>query len=147
MADTDNTILRLEGIGIPPWSARGISENLEPIDESIDIVRSVNGEAINFGKDQFQKYKWAIGATDQSSPSCAGVWAGRIIQVDCITEHCYPTTAGLPAGVVIVPGSDRTEGDFSFYRPRLQIMLKNGPGIATDEWPADIKWTMGGEQV
>src|SRR5579885_3912421 len=83
------TVLSLLGLGVPAYSARGLTQTLEPLDQATSLVRTVNGELIDLSRAEFRKYKSTISATDQRPPSCDGLWPGRQIVVDCIEELAY----------------------------------------------------------
>jgi hypothetical protein len=139
-----NSILRLSGIGVPPYASRGLSEALQPIDTS-DVVRTINGELVDFGFEQFQKFQVTITGNDMRPPACSGVWKGQVVTVDCITALCYQTLGGAPDRPV-VDGSEIEEAGFTYYRPRLNMMVMSF-GTTTDEWNADVSWTMVLEEI
>lgn len=145
ITSTDPTILRLTGIGISPYSARGLSQTLEPIGESAHLERSINGELLDLSYAPMRKYKSTITGSDQRAPVCDGVWAGRIVTVDCISELCTPEYEG-PWQRTIVPGSERYESGLFFYRPRLTMMVTN-MRMDTDEWSAQVGWSIDLEEV
>ena len=139
----EDTILTLEGIGVPRYSARGLTQTLEPIQAAAHIERSINGELIDFGYAPFRKYHTTISGTDQRPPAVDGLWPGRIITVDCIAE--LAAAASLPPARPVVEGSERTEEGFMFYRPRL-VMMVMAFTFDTDEWGASISWTLEAEE-
>jgi hypothetical protein len=67
-----------------------------------------------------------------------------VVTVDCVAELSHPL-ASTPSRP-IVPGSSRPEGDFVFYRPRLQ-MLVTGFSVNKDEYGAAVQWQMDLEEV
>ena len=140
------TILALSGIGVQPYSARGLTQTLDPIAQAAQVKRTVNGTLIDISLDTaFQKYKSTITATDQLPPAVDGVWPGKTITVDCISELCYVTEGGAPQRT-IVPGSSRVEGNFTFYRPRLTMIVLD-MSISTDEYGSQVSWSMPLEEV
>jgi hypothetical protein len=141
---SDDTLLVLTGIGVPDYSARGLTQTLEPIEAAISLRRTVNGGLKDLSFAQFRKYKSSISCRDQEPPAVDGVWPGRVVTVDCIAELSYPT-GGSPARPV-VSGSTRTQGGFVFYRPQLQ-MLVTGFSTNRDEYGADVQWQMDLEEV
>jgi hypothetical protein len=141
---TDLTLLNLWGIGVVPYSARGLTQTLEPIDAAGFLRRSINGKLVDLSVAQFQKYKSTITGSDQKPPACSGVWPGKQVTVDCISELVYPEY-GTPERAVVA-GSEYEEAGFVFYRPQL-IMRVIGLQVQTDEWQAQVGWTMNLEEV
>jgi hypothetical protein len=136
---SDDTLLVLTGIGIPGYSARGLTQTLEPIEASVSLRRTVNGSLVDLSFAQFRKYKSTISCQDQEPPAVDGVWPGHVVTVDCVTELSY-ASGGSPARAVI-SGSSRTEGAFVFYGPQLQ-MLVTGFSVNRDEYGAAVQWQM-----
>src|SRR5579872_1910799 len=82
----NESVLSLLGLGVPPYSARGLSQTLEPLDQAASLQRTINGELIDLSRAEFRKYKSTISGTDQRPPSCDGLWPGREVVVDCVAE-------------------------------------------------------------
>jgi hypothetical protein len=143
----NNTLLVISGDGMPPFAVRGINQTYEEIDAATNsFMRTVNGGLRDFGSPQFKnKYKTSISCNDQQSPAFDNLRAGDVVTMDCIGEMAYLTIGGAPQKVV-VPGSSRVEGDFTFYRPRLFVMIKT-KRQDHDEWGASIGWTLEAEEV
>ncbi|RWC29850.1 MAG: hypothetical protein EOS70_23465 [Mesorhizobium sp.] len=146
---TELTLLRLDPIGVPPYSARGITQTLEPADGAAQLARTVNGEMIDLSDNAFRKYKSNISCSDFQQPALAGIWPGQILTVDCVVELSYLTSGGSPerevAGTTADPAT-RTEGSFTFYRPRLTMMV-TGYRTSFAEWDADVAWSLDLEEV
>ena len=140
-----DTVLALSGIGVVPYSTRDANQSLEPIDQAAAMKRTVNGVLKDISFDGFKKYKTTINASDQRVPAFDGAWPGKTIVVDCIQELCYLTANG-PAARTAVAGSSRVEGDYTFYRPQL-TMLITGFSTNIDEWGATVGWSMTLEEV
>jgi hypothetical protein len=141
---TELTLLRLDPIGVPPYSARGISQSLDPIDEAAQIARTVNGAVVNLSDPAFRKYKSTISCTDNDQPALDGVWPGGILTVDCVIEKSYRTIGGSAERPVASTTDDpatRTEGDFTLYRPRLTMMVVSY-SLTFDEWGAESGWSL-----
>jgi len=141
---SDETLLILSGMGIPLYSARGLTQTLEPIEASANLRRTINGNLRDLSFEQFRKYKTKISCTDQRAPAIDGIFAGMEVEVHCVHELCYPLSGS--AQRTAVSGSERTEGDFVFYRPVL-TMLITGVQSATDEYNADVQWELELEEV
>lgn len=144
LPDGLTTLLTLVGMGVTPYSARGLSQTLDPIEQSKVLRRTVNGAMKNISAPQFQKYKSTITCTDQQAPALDGIWPGAEITVNCVAELSYPT--GGSASRPVVDGSSRTENGFVFYRPVLDMVVMNYT-TNYDEYGAAIGWTLELEEV
>lgn len=142
---TELTLLRLDPIGVPPYSARGITQSLDPIDQAVQLARNVNGTLVDLSDVNFRKYRSTISCTDQDQPALDGVWPGMILTVDCVIELSYLTAGGSPSRTV-VSGSSRIEGSHTFYRPQLTMMV-TAPQSTVDEWGAECSWSLSLEEV
>ena len=142
---TDTTILVLQGMGIPPWSARGLTETLRPVAASAQLARDINGTMRDWGDTAFRKYALTISGSDLDPPAADMVWPGTELTVDCITELAYESMTGSP-GRTAVSGSEREADGFTFYRPQLSMMV-TGWSIQTDEYGAEIGWTLELEEI
>ena len=138
-------MLTLSGIGVPPYSARGASQTLEPIQASQQLRRTINGELIDISRAEFRKYRSTISCVDQQPPAVDGVWPGRVLTMGCISELSYLTVGGTPARPVVA-GSSRTEGDYTFYRPSLTMRVV-AFSQDTDEYGAAVSWSLQLEEV
>jgi hypothetical protein len=142
------TLLRLDPISVPPYSARGLTQTLEPIDGAAQLARTVNGTLIDLSDENFRKYRSTITCTDQQQPALDGVWPGMILTVDCVIELSY-LTSGSPSRDIAETTDDagtRTEGNFTFYRPRLMMMVV-GYQTGVDEYGAVANWSLSLEEV
>lgn len=140
-----DTILAITGVGLAPYSSRGLSQTLEPIEQSKQSKRTINGELKDTSVIQFRKYRSRITCTDANSPAFDKNWPGKSLTVDCVPELSYVTSGGSP-GRTVVGGSSRTDGAYTFYRPQL-TMLVTSWDISRDEYGAEVGWTMDLEEV
>lgn len=138
------TALVLSVMGVPLYSARGLSQTLEPIDASKNMRRSINGILTDVAHAQFRKYKSKITCTDMRAPAVDGIWPGMTIVVDCVAYLGYPS-GGSPHRTVIA-GSSFTESGYTFYRPRLTMMIVTNTA-QTDEWAATCPWELDLEEI
>lgn len=135
------TILVLAGIGLPPYSARGIKQSLELISAAKSMHRTVNGRLIDMAPPQMRFYRSTIDSGgDVNGVTPDGLTAGVPVTVDCIAELFYLTAGGAPDRTP-VPGSERVEGDYTYYRPRLDMVVMDFTGN-TDEWGAAVAWRL-----
>jgi hypothetical protein len=145
MPDNAFTLLTLVGMGVTPYSARGITQSLNHIDAAAQSRRTVNGDLKDLSFSGFRKYKSTLNGADQLPPALDGVWPGKILTVGCVSELVYLTAGGAPERTVIA-GSSRTEGLFTYYRPELTMMVLTYT-VDTDEYGAAVSWTMELEEV
>jgi hypothetical protein len=137
------TLLTMTGIGVAPYSARGLKQSLTPIDAASQMRRTVNGVLRDISLPQFRRFKSTITGSDQLSPAVAGIWPGMTVTVECICE------LAVGAGSVdrpVVSGSSRTEEGMQYYRPVLTMLVRSFD-IEADEYGAQVSWTMQLEEV
>ena len=139
-----DTLLVLTGIGIPAYSARGLTQTLQPIEAAGSQRRTVNGTLVDLSLSQFRKYRSTIRCSDMEAPALDGIWPGAMVTVACVVELCHPV--GGSSERTPVTGSVRTEGGFTFYRPRLTMQVI-GLFVEKNEWGAITGWTLELEEV
>jgi hypothetical protein len=134
--------------GVNPYSARGLTGTLTPIDAangSSLVARTVNGTLIDISAPQMRKYKLEISGTDQAPPALDGVWVGMVVTVNSFVELAYLTAGGTPERTP-VSGSSRVEGAFTYYRPQFTMMVvEHQQGF--EEWAANSPWSLVLEEV
>jgi hypothetical protein len=135
--DTLLTITASNGL-LPPYSSRGITQTLKPIDAASNQRRTINGELVDLSLSKFRKYTSRISCRDQRPPAADGIWPGQSVTVNCAYLLSYATIGGSPSRGV-VSGSSFTEGNYTFYRPSLSMMIKDHSGNLA-EWEADVEW-------
>jgi hypothetical protein len=145
LSSSDSTWLRISGVGMSPYAARGLTQTLNPIDQSKDLRRTINGELVDFSIEQFRKYASVISGNDQMPPGVAGIWPGRDVQVECIAELYY-VTAGGSAERPAADGSERVEGPYTYYRPVLNMRVVD-INQSFDEWDAQVSWSLTLEEI
>ena len=137
----NETLLVIAAAGVPPYSARGLTQTLVPLGGA--MRRTINGTLTDVSASQFRKYSSVITCTDQQPPAMSGVWPGQTLTVDCVAELSYLTATGSPERTVV---ATRTEGLFTFYRPRLTMKVADW-NTRTDEYGARIGWELTLEEV
>jgi len=145
VSQTDPTVLRITTDIIPPYSSRGLTQTLQPIDQASQNKRTVNGKLVDTSFSGFHKYASQITGNDQMPPAIDGVWPGLQIVVDCVSELSYKTIGGAPARTVVTDSS-YVEGLFTFYRPRLTMRVMNF-SIQRGEYDRVIGWSLDLEEV
>lgn len=141
-----DTLLTISGLGGFQYQARNLTQTLNLISEATDNERSVNGTLINLANPIFQKYKSKITCTDVDAPPLDGLWPGTEVTVDCAVLLCYQTGNPGSPGREGVSGSFYTQGNFTFYRPTLN-MLVTSFSENWEEWKGDMGWTLDLEEV
>lgn len=140
------TVLRLIGVSVPPYSARGLKQSIAPIDQASNNRRTVNGDLVDISFSGFRKYKSTISGTDQRPPNFDGSWPGLTVTVDCIAELSFTPDEGQTRQRPAVPGSERIEGAHTVYRPRLEMKIITF-SQDQDEYGASIGWSLDLEEV
>lgn len=140
--------LKLTGLGVPPFSVRGVVQTLEPIDDAADVRRTMNGTAINLSNPDFRKYQSEISCEDMSPPAIDEIAVGMELTVECVAELSYQGALPLAGNNSrpAVTGSAREANGFVFYRPIL-TMLVTGHSVEHDEWGAITSWSIDLEEV
>ncbi|MBZ7921665.1 hypothetical protein LAC81_07705 [Ensifer adhaerens] len=141
----NETVLVMAGIGVAPYSARGLEQTLQPISGAGQLRRTINGTLVDLSESQMRKFTSTISGSDQLSPALNGIWPGQAVTVDCIAELCYPTSGGSPDRPV-VSGSPRVEGAMTYYRPQLSMMVTDWQ-LREDEYGRQVSWTLQLEEV
>ena len=139
------TLRVLQGIGVPPYSARGLRQTLEIIDQASQMRRTVNGQLKDISFSSFRKYRSTITGSDQQAPNFNGRWPGLQGVVDCIAELSYAQDLESPDRPV-VPGSEIVEGAHTSYRPRLTMRIVN-LSVNQDEYGRQIDWSLELEEI
>lgn len=133
--------------GVNPYSARGLKGTLRPIDlaQGDDkLARTVNGTLIDISAPQMRKYRLEVAGDDQAPPALDGLHTGSIVIVNAHVEMSYRT--GTSGTRTAVPGSSRTEGNYTYYRPQLTMMVVEYQNERA-EWEANYTWTLTLEEV
>lgn len=146
IAPNSFTVLRMVGVGVPPYSVRGAKQSLAPIDQATNLKRTVNGALKDISFTGFRKYKSTISCSDMRPPNFDGKWPGLTVTVDCIAELSFTPDEGETRQRPAVPGSEHTEGAHTVYRPRLIMKIIN-LSQDTDEYDHVTGWTMDLEEV
>lgn len=140
-AEEPTTVLQLSGMGVPPFSARALSSSLTPIDAAAHFERAIDGTLLDLSYTPMQKYKITLTGNDQQPPACDGVWPGKVLTVDSIVELNSSSTTGRSAA----DSGDRQDGEWSFYRPQLSMMVISW-SISRNEWDGTYSWQLDCEE-
>lgn len=136
-------VLTISGVGINPFSVRGIEQSYAPIDERSQNVRTINGMLIDVGDDAFNKLVTTIACEDMQSPLFDGIYPGKEVVIECVADLGYDTATGQSATRPIVTGSQRQQGSSTIwlYKPILTCLIDE---IETDAelWGKVYAWTL-----
>jgi hypothetical protein len=141
----NETLLAISVMGVPFYSARGLSQTLETIDGAKMMRRSINGVLTDLAHTQFRKYKSKISCTDIRAPALDGIWPGMTVVVDCAAYLTYPV-GGTPQRPVVPGTTPFTEGSHVMYQPRLTMLVTTYTS-QYDEYPCDVAWELELEEV
>ncbi len=144
--DQYGTLLVISERGMPVYSARGLRVSLEPIEQSRQTKRTVNGGLVDLSQTPFHKYALEIAGSDLWAPPIAALYPGASLTIQWPDELYYTTGTGATAGRTGVTGSYRTDGAFSFYRPIFSVLVTEFSN-EFDEWDATHSWTLRAEEV
>jgi len=139
------SLLVISGAELTPYAQRGVTQTLAHIEQASQLKRNINGGLEDISFAGFRKYKSTITGRDMRAPAWDGVWPGKTVTVDCVSELSYKTEGGTPART-IVPGSSYTEGDYTFYRPRLTMLIVDFQ-TSDDEYAEESSFTIDLEEV
>lgn len=142
----DLTVLRLTGVGVPPYSARGLVQTLTPIEAARSLQRTINGRLVDTSFEGYRKFGSTIVGRDQQPPIM--MWPGRRVLVDCITELAVSgdqTSETVIDGRPVVAGSARLDSGFTIYRPQLNMLVVD-LSVDKDEWGAVVSWSLSLEE-
>jgi hypothetical protein len=133
------TLLIMTPIGVPLYSARGLTQTLTPCSDAKPTPRrTINGEMRFVGANQMRKYDSVITCTDQNAPPFSGLWPGDLVTVQCVAELSYKTDTGSPERTVV---SSRVVGGYTLYRPEIEFMVVDY-NDSFQEYQAEHGWQL-----
>ena len=144
------TLTPLSGAPAPvltPYAARGLTQTFEVIKSSSQtswLRRDVNGVLRSVADTRFRKYKTTVTCKDGETPCLDDAWIGVEVEVGCVFELSY-VTGGISARPA-VPGSVRTQGSVTYYRPLLLCMIED-IRVALPEYQAQYDWQVDFQEI
>lgn len=137
-----HTLLVMNSIGVPLYSARGLTQTLTPVAAAKPSPRrTINGELRWIGLNQMRKYESTITCTDQNAPAIEGFWPGMVVVVDCVYELSYLTERGEPERTPVTGTERETDDGFTYYRPQITFMVTD-LSQSTAEYAHDYTWQL-----
>lgn len=133
-----DTVLVISGVGFSPFSARGVTQTYAVIEAAKNFERTVNAKLVSLAPAEFKKYSCSCSCADVDVPAIDGIFPGDVVVVDWVREFSFLTDGGAPSREV-VPGSLRVEGEVTFYRPRMTMLVRDHSGSSL-EWEASEPW-------
>lgn len=143
MADT---LLVLTGLGVPDFSARGLTQTLDAIDGASEFDRDVNGGLVDLTPAQFKKYRSTISCTDFQAPAFDGIPIGTEVTVSCTVELPYLTSGGSPSRTPVPGAPTRVVGAYTYYYPQLTMIVKSF-SMQFDEYAHTYTWQLDLEEA
>lgn len=143
----DDTLLTISVFGNLQYQARGLTQTLEPIKESMQLRRTINGLLVDISNPVFRKYRSEISCSDVDAPPLDGLWPGMEVSLGCAATLCYLTGNSGSPFKPMVSGSDYEQGDFTFYRPLLTMRVTDINRNSFDEWKSTYQWSITLEEV
>jgi hypothetical protein len=156
----EETCLTLSIGGLPPFSARGCSQVLTPI-ECGETHRTVNGDLVTTVSNLHHKYRTTIKGNDKLPIAMDRLWKGQGVDVGCIQRlwqkaddvHLQLSRTPVENSVLAISG-DRQPVEilgiqgktitlaapgFVGYRPNLSMKITDF-GYETSEWQDGVSW-------
>lgn len=133
------TILVLSGLGIPDYSARGLTQTIDTAEGQGAFERDINNSLVDLSPPFAKKFKSSISAEDVEAPAFNGSPIGLLLTVDCVYE--FSRLAGDAPLRPVVPGSERTVGAWVHYRPQLEMIVTGFNG-SRNEWGNMTNWSL-----
>lgn len=141
-----DTLLVISGMGGFQYQARGLTQTLAPIGMAAQTDRTINGALKDISNPAFRKYSSKITCTDVDAPPLDNLWPGMTVTVECAASLVYevgnPGSPNRPE----VSGSSYTQGNYTFYRPVLTMLIMPF-SESFEEWKGDVIWELSLEEV
>ena len=118
----EGTMLVLSVGGVPLYSARDLEQTLEPIDQASVIAPHHQRHLGRSLGHQIPQVPVRDSMHRRRSARARRGVSRQTLTVDCVAELVYQHRGGTPSRPVIA-GSARTVGDYTIYRPRLDMMV------------------------
>lgn len=142
-----DTILTISSFGAMLYQARGLTQTLKVISASKQLERTINGTLVDLSVPQFRKYQSTITVSNEvNAPPLDGIYPGMEVTVGCAVLLSYPTGRFGSPHRPEVSGSSYVEGDYTFYRPVLDMRVVDiDQSLA--EWEGKNGWTLELEEI
>lgn len=142
---SDETVLVMSLVGLPPGSARGVKQSIKMIPGAAQFRRTINYTLVNTAPPAAQLFATEISCDDLNVPCLNSITIGTELVLDCVAELTWKTVGGSPSRP-IVDGSTYTVGEFTVGRPRLNVTVTDFQ-YDTDETEAKVGWRLTAEET
>jgi hypothetical protein len=144
---SSDTLLTISGLGVFQYQARGMTQELEHIRQSMDQERDINGNLLDLSNPAFRKYSTKLHCSDVDAPPWDNLWPGQgPITIQCAVSLCYEYGNPGSPGREVVSGSMYRQGNYVFYRPILYCLVSSYD-VDFDEWKCTYSWSLSAEEV
>ncbi len=139
----EETRLILSQGGFPPFTARGCSQSLYPLESAL-LRRTVNGKLISLGAPGQLKYRSVIRCEDEESPALEGLWPGTFVEVHCI-QYLWQKTFSPRLSLSRTPRIDSLKAIDQKKRPYGVKWQNNEAILETEE--QEGPWYLGYQPI
>lgn len=146
MLPTNFTIVDMT-IDLHPFSVRGATFDLRPIDGSGGARRDINADLYDLSDPVFNKFVFSASCSDLRTPSFNDLKKGMTVTANLPNEWFYlipnpeEDPVGLAASRPIVSGSLRDLDGYRYFRPKM-IMMVMDFNQTYDEYAARYQWSL-----
>ena len=92
---TFGTILKLDGLGIPPFSAHELSQSIEEDDSQGEFERDINNNLVDLSPPwDRKKLKISVTCQDVNPPAFNGSPRGKAVTLESVAEFAFLTSEG-----------------------------------------------------
>lgn len=167
-----DSVLTINGLGLPLFSARGCRQELVPIPNG-HFRKTVNGDLCFIKLSDRQRYKTIIKCKDVNVPAFGNFRIGSIVKIDCIQSIWQNIEAGTQSielirdfvdGSVLVINENGQDVPFSLngkkielksqndsnlfvsFRPSLQMLITHFVAEC-NEWDLTHEWRLEAEEI
>jgi len=132
------TILTIDGISFPLGSARGISEQVKPI-QGGEQERDWNGVLVDLTRPEFRKYAVTLSCKDQEHPTFGDVWPGTTVTVSCI-KRLRQASAGTEITLIRDPVAGSVRAENPTTGARIEVVSVTGRAVVLAAAPAIVSF-------
>jgi hypothetical protein len=147
---SQDTVLDMVELGVVPGSARGMKQDLKPL-ENGKVYVTVNGNDVNTGRPALNLFVTTVSGEDLWPPAIGGLWRGALVTLHCAVEIVQ--RAGTDFVRPAVDGSIRyldadmndlsssTGAAWVCFRPILRCVVLDF-STDRDEWTDKVTWSI-----